>query len=243
MIYNLDKKLERKIISLARRCGVKKLILFGSRARGDNRERSDIDLAISGGNVDDFAFVVEELETLLEFDVINLDEKLAADFQAEIGRDGIILFEEVPAAVRKYEYFCKALNNLSENVTIESPYSALEITGFIGLFEICFEQSWKMMKELLENHSLYPNKISSPRAIIKLAYQYGMINNEEAWLEIQQTRNILAHTYSEEESLQAVEKIKVFYVKAFLELKDEVEKNWLNESSLDNRRRDDCQQD
>lgn len=28
----------------------KQAILFGSRARGDNRERSDIDLAISGGN-------------------------------------------------------------------------------------------------------------------------------------------------------------------------------------------------
>ncbi|MBR0261350.1 MAG: nucleotidyltransferase domain-containing protein [Selenomonadaceae bacterium] len=47
MNYNLDKHLERQIISLAKNFGLKKLILFGSRARGTNRERSDIDLAAS----------------------------------------------------------------------------------------------------------------------------------------------------------------------------------------------------
>lgn len=145
--------------------------------------------------------------------------------------------------MKKYGYFCKALNNLSENVTIEPPYSALEITGFVGLFEICFEQSWKMMKELLENHSLYPEKIASPRAIIKLSYQYGMIDDEDPWLDIQKTRKLLAHTYNEEEFLQAVEKIKASYVETFFKLKDEVENNWLNESPLDNRRGDDSQQD
>lgn len=240
MIYNLDKKLEREIISLAGRCGVKKLILFGSRARGDNRERSDIDLAISGGNVDDFAFAVEELETLLEFDVVNLDEKLSADFQAEIDRDGIILFEEVLEAVRKYAAFVKSLSVLSE-ADFSKASDEIYRMGIIGQFHLTFELSWKMLLSLLESHGLY-KKFDTPRTIIKLAYQYGMINDEETWLEIQQTRNILAHTYSEEESLQAVEKIKASYVKAFLELKNEVEKNWLNESPLDNRRGNDCQQ-
>ena len=145
--------------------------------------------------------------------------------------------------MKKYEYFCKALNNLSENATIEPPYSALEITGFVGLFEICFEQSWKLMKELLENHSMYPDKIASPRTIIKISYQYGMIDDEETWLEIQKTRNLLAHTYSEEDSLQVMEKIKASYVAAFLKLKDEVDQNWLNESPLDNRRGNDGKQD
>ena len=226
MTYNLDKKLEREIISAARRFGVKKLILFGSRARGTNHERSDIDLAAQGGDASNFAEALEELDTLLMFDVINLDGNLDADFLAEIDRDGIILYEEAPAAMRKYEYFSKALNNLAENATIKPPYSALELTGFVGLFQICFEQSWKMMRQLLENHSLYP-EISTPRTIIKLAYQYGMIEDEQTWLEIQKTRNLLAHTYSEEDSLHTVEKIKASYLETFLKLKAEVEENWL----------------
>lgn len=243
MTYDLNSRLEREIISAAKKFGVKKLILFGSRARGTNRPRSDIDLAAAGGNIFDFAEALEELDTLLAFDVINLDEGIAEDFQAEIDRDGIILYEEAPAVMRKYEHFSKALNNLSENATIEPPYSALEITGFIGLFSICFEQSWKMMKELLENHSLYPDKIASPRAIIKLSYQFGMIDDEETWLDIQKTRNLLAHIYSEEDSLQSIEKIKATYLETFIKLKEEVENNWLSESPLDDRRRDDCQHD
>ena len=46
MAYNLPKRAESDIISLASRCSLHKVILFGSRARGDNHERSDIDLAI-----------------------------------------------------------------------------------------------------------------------------------------------------------------------------------------------------
>lgn len=236
---NLAPKLEREIIFQARRFGVKKLILFGSRARGTNHERSDIDLAASGGDISEFAEALEELDTLLRFDVINLDAKLDADFQAEIDRDGIILYLEVPAVVKKYEYFSKALDKLSKSSTIQPPYSDLELTGLVGLFSICFEQSWKMMKELLENHSLYSG-ISTPRAIIKLAYQYGMIDDEETWIDIQKTRNLLAHIYSEEDSLQTVEKIKASYLETFVKLKAEVEKNWLI-SPLDNRRRDDSQ--
>ena len=39
----------QEIIRLAKENDVKKLILFGSRARGDYKERSDIDLAFYGG--------------------------------------------------------------------------------------------------------------------------------------------------------------------------------------------------
>lgn len=233
MNRNLSDRLERDIISAAKRFGVHKVILFGSRARGTNRPRSDIDIAAQGGNIADFAETLhEEIDTLLPFDVVNLDDDLAADFLAEIERDGVILYKEVPPAVKKYEYFSKALDRLLTNATIEPPYSDLELTGFVGLFAICFEQSWKMMKELLENHSLYPDKIASPRAIIKLSYQYGMIDDEETWLDIQKTRNLLAHIYSEEDSLQAVEKIKASYLDAFIKLKETVEQNWLNEPPL-----------
>ena len=228
MNYKLDKKIERELISSAKSFGLRKLILFGSRARGTNRERSDIDLAAQGGNISEFAAAVDEnIETLLSFDVINLDDDLADDFKAEIDRDGIILYEETALTMKKYEYFCKALDNLAEGAKVEPPYSILELTGIVALFEICFEQSWKMMKEILESHSFYPDKIASPRTIIKLSYQYGMIDDEEAWLEIQKTRNLLAHTYSETDSLQTVEKIKASYLETFLKLKVEVETNWL----------------
>lgn len=93
---NLEKSVADEIISLAKRHGVRKVLLFGSRARGTNSDRSDIDLAVSGGNFSDFAFDVdEEVSTLLKFDVVNLDTKLAPEFRAEIERDGVALYEKV----------------------------------------------------------------------------------------------------------------------------------------------------
>lgn len=94
--YDLDKRVEADIIKFAKKNGVKKVILFGSRARGDNMERSDIDLAASGGNIRDFHFdLEEEAWTLLMFDVVNLDRHISEELQREIDRDGVIIYEEI----------------------------------------------------------------------------------------------------------------------------------------------------
>ena len=52
--------------------------------------------------------------------------------------------------MRKFENFCKALENLKDIFNYEEPYGNVEMTGMVGLFEICFEQAWKAMKEILE---------------------------------------------------------------------------------------------
>ena len=96
MKYNLPPRVERDIIRFAKRHGIRKVILFGSRARGDNRERSDIDLAVSGGDIGEFTEAVdEEAWTLLMFDVVNLDRGISAELQTEIDRDGVVLYEEI----------------------------------------------------------------------------------------------------------------------------------------------------
>lgn len=93
---NLSEKVENFIIDSAKKFDLSKVILFGSRARGDNHLRSDIDLAVSGGNISDFRFEMDEnLPALLFVDVIDLSEKLNADFLAEIERDGVVLYEKV----------------------------------------------------------------------------------------------------------------------------------------------------
>ena len=96
MRYNLDKKVKDDIIRIARKNNMKKVILFGSRARGTNSERSDIDLAVSGGNALDFYYDVEEkAHTLLMFDVVKLDKGISEELQNEINKDGVILYEEI----------------------------------------------------------------------------------------------------------------------------------------------------
>jgi predicted nucleotidyltransferase len=64
----------REVARLCRSFQAKEVILYGSRAKETARERSDIDIAVSG--VDDFAELVEkveELPTLYSVDLLNLD--------------------------------------------------------------------------------------------------------------------------------------------------------------------------
>lgn len=59
-----------RLAALARRFGAKRLVLFGSRARGDNRPNSDIDLARCTGcrpdNRAEFWMECEDLPTAAE---------------------------------------------------------------------------------------------------------------------------------------------------------------------------------
>ena len=130
--------------------------------------------------------------------------------------------------MKKYDNFCKALENLKEGAKLEEPYSIVEQTGIVGLFQICFEQSWKLMKEVLEEHGRTDDRIGSPRGIIKLAYQCGMIDDCEGWLELLESRNILSHTYSDEQSLTVIRKMKTHYITLFETLKKDIDNIWLN---------------
>ena len=65
-----------EIISLAVKYGVKRVELFGSRARGDYKRASDIDLAVRGGDIPRFRLdIEEETSTLLKFDIVDLDSR------------------------------------------------------------------------------------------------------------------------------------------------------------------------
>ena len=88
-------KIKNEISKFAVKHNIKKIILFGSRARGDNGERSDIDIAVSGGDFLNFyADVQEDFPSLLSFDIVNLDKKISIELQNEIKRDGVLLYSQ-----------------------------------------------------------------------------------------------------------------------------------------------------
>lgn len=85
-----------EIRNIARKYNVEKVILFGSRARGDYSRASDIDLAIHGGNITRFSIEVdEETSTLLMYDFVNLDTDVQKELLESINREGVVLYEKV----------------------------------------------------------------------------------------------------------------------------------------------------
>ena len=92
----IEEQVIKEIILLAEKHAITKVILFGSRARGDYHRASDIDLAVSGGNVTEFSLDVEELtSTLLTYDVVDMDKKLQAKFRESIEKEGKTLYEKI----------------------------------------------------------------------------------------------------------------------------------------------------
>ena len=84
-----------EICGFAKEYQVKQVILFGSRARGDHRERSDIDLAFRGGKGPAFEVSVdEETSTLLKFDFIDLDKPVSPELLDSINKEGIVIYEQ-----------------------------------------------------------------------------------------------------------------------------------------------------
>jgi len=95
MKYNIPERVIKDIFSLSKKHNIEKVILFGSRARCTHTDRSDIDIAISGGNTLEFFLEIdEEVHTLLIFDVVDLDSGISEELEKEIERDGILIYEK-----------------------------------------------------------------------------------------------------------------------------------------------------
>ena len=81
--------------NLLKKYSINKVILFGSRARGDNTERSDIDIAVYGGDFDSFYWdIKEKVHSLLSFDVVEADKPISEELKQEIEKDGVIIYEK-----------------------------------------------------------------------------------------------------------------------------------------------------
>ena len=93
---SIRREVLEEIINLAKKYDIDKVILFGSRARGDYKRTSDIDLAVEGGDVASFSLdVEEETTTLLKFDIVDLGRAIQEELRESIEKEGKIIYEKI----------------------------------------------------------------------------------------------------------------------------------------------------
>lgn len=98
-------RLLREIKSFAHKHHIEAVILFGSRAKGTHTERSDIDLAIAGGDFDGFYWDIKEnSHSLLTFDIVALNDTISDELKNEIKRDGVMLYEKTRSFLKLPSY-------------------------------------------------------------------------------------------------------------------------------------------
>ena len=208
------KNLYRSIVMLGRRYGAQKLVLFGSRARGDNRPASDIDLAVYGmpeSQRGAFGAAGEELPTLLKLDIVHIRPGMAPLFLQNIERDGIDLMNKFS---EKYRQLVDAVARLREALS-DYDKTALESVrdGVIQRFEFCTELAWKTMREYLIDQGY--TELNSPKATIRQAFAFGLISDESGWLSLLEDRNLTSHIYNEETAKEIFGHISQKYLALF----------------------------
>ena len=136
---------------------VEEIWLFGSRARGDYEERSDIDLAIvcpKATHADWLKVmkIVDEPDTLLKIDCIRFnDAELTEDFCKNILKDKRIIYMKEINWRDSFQSLGKAIERLKE--VLEHPQ--LNENDFmrdatIQRFEFSIELFWKVLKKILK---------------------------------------------------------------------------------------------
>ena len=84
----------QEVAKLCRSFHAKEVILYGSRAKGTAMERSDIDIAVRGGDFDGFYWdIKEQVHSLLSFDVVDLNSA-SDELKKEIERSGVTIYEK-----------------------------------------------------------------------------------------------------------------------------------------------------
>lgn len=80
---DLSNHIISSIQAISRRYPVNRIVLFGSRARGDNEFNS----------TGHFSSDVEDIKTLLKIDLVFVDERTETALLERISREGVILYE------------------------------------------------------------------------------------------------------------------------------------------------------
>ena len=215
---------------------IRKVILFGSRARGDYHKTSDVDLAI----VSDFdiratllaAFEASRLPFM--FDVVLYGGQHNQRLRDAIDREGKLLLcveggriavtiEQIRLKKENYHHaFMRLQAALRKDADVDDMY----LDATIQRFEFCFELAWKLMKAVLEYDGIEAN---SPRSCIREGWKQGLISNAEVWLEMMEKRNLSSHMYDENVVRKIYHDVKERYID-LLKSFDQTMNDWLRDT-------------
>lgn len=126
--------------------------------------------------------------------------------------------------IQRYENYHKACGRLTEvtdSLAMES-LSDLEKEGLIQRFEYTMELAWKVLQDLL----LFKGYefMTGPNGTLKMAFEDGLIANHDAWRRMMKARNLMSHTYNEDDADAVVTMIYDEFTALFKQLDEKLKK-------------------
>jgi len=123
---------------------------------------------------------------------------------------------------QRFQNFLKAFT-LFESAVVkfnDEGLSELEEQGLIQRFEFTHELAWNVLKDYFEYQG--NTAITGSRDATREAFNKGVIQDGEGWMEMIKSRNKSSHTYNEETAKELVEKIIESYYNLFSVFKDKM---------------------
>ena len=194
---------------------IRKIVLFGSRARGNAGKTSDYDIAVFGCDENDkilFLSDIDDLPELRKIDVLFVENgNVNKSIYDSIKKEGIIIMDKFQD---KLSNFTNALYRLKEGIAeFEENHSLTVRDGVIQRFEFTAELSWKTAREYLL--TLQVSNINNPKAVMMEAFGNNLIEDDIGWAKLLTDRNHTSHLYDDAEAQRVFENICNIYVALF----------------------------
>ena len=115
--------------------------------------------------------------------------------------------------LQKIENYCNAVSRLSEALAAytKNPDDVIR-DGVIQRFEFTFELAWKSLREYLADQGADMNGIVFSKQVFKAAYAARIIDDEQTWIAMLNSRNITSHVYDDKEATKVAADIRDRYI-------------------------------
>lgn len=111
--------------------------------------------------------------------------------------------------IESYAAFKRAYQKLKEFIDTDNG-SEKDRSAIIHGFECTFELWWKTLQRFLENTETITEY--GPGATIRNAFQYGLLDEGQDYMDMLKARNLIAHTYKEDVAKDIYDRIVKNYV-------------------------------
>lgn len=123
---------------------------------------------------------------------------------------------------QRFSNYCRAFNQLQKFIekNEREALSELEKQGLVQAFEYTYELAWTTLKDFLEYSG--QRDIYGSRDTTRKAFQLGLIEDGEGWMDMLQSRNLTSHTYNEEVAEEICRAVLNVYFPLFQTLRDKL---------------------
>jgi nucleotidyltransferase substrate binding protein (TIGR01987 family) len=112
--------------------------------------------------------------------------------------------------VQAFAKFTQALANLERTMTLPEENEDYRNSAILA-FLLAQETAWKAIKWILKDKIAI--EIAGPKPVLQQAFIQGWLGNDETvWLSMAEDRNLVAHTYNEEQAREIYQRVKDYVV-------------------------------